>query len=350
MKAEIKIKLKKIAGRLFWITFSAGFSYLLIAAMQMSDQQKCKAVNIQIDGQSDNFFIEKTDIRRLIIQDPTINPIGQPIYRINLRLLEQTVQRNPWVKTAQLYIDNLGQLHIHICQRDPLVRVFTVTGNSFYIDTDGQRIPVSDKFTARVPVFTNFPADSRILKGKDSALYAQIVAVGKYLQQNNFWMAQIDQIDITPTRKLEMIPKLGDQVIEFGEGTAIGKKFDKLLAFYRQGMGRNGWNDYSRINVAFENQIVCTRRNGPLKSTVQPTLLSGTDSTHTNHLPVLAGQSEAAAPAVRMNTGAAVLKTTTAQSPVQPSGDTGTTHATTPKVIYTGTTLMNTTKNNINHE
>src|SRR5690606_12597854 len=36
----------------------------------------------------------------------------------------------------------------------------------------------------------------------------------------------------------------------------------KLLAFYQEGLSRVGWNNYSRINVAFENEVVCTRKDG----------------------------------------------------------------------------------------
>ena len=42
----------------------------------------------------------------------------------------------------------------------------------------------------------------------------------------------------------------------------IDKKFTKLLAFYKEGLNKVGWNNYSRINIAFENEVVCTRKDG----------------------------------------------------------------------------------------
>jgi cell division protein FtsQ len=75
-------------------------------------------------------------------------------------------------------------------------------------------------------------------------------------------MAQVEQLMITPDRRFEFVPKLGDQVIVFGEGTDIEKKFTKLLAFYKEGLNKVGWNKYSRINIAFENEVVCTRKDG----------------------------------------------------------------------------------------
>ena len=54
------------------------------------------------------------------------------------------------------------------------------------------------------------------------------------LRHDPFWMAQIDQVDITPTDTFELIPKLGNQVIRFGNADNYEEKFNKLLAFYKQ--------------------------------------------------------------------------------------------------------------------
>ncbi len=55
-----------------------------------------------------------------------------------------------------------------------------------------------------------------------------------------FWMAQIDQIDITSEGDFDFIPKLGNQVIRFGDISDYQQKFNKLLAFYKQG-GNESW-------------------------------------------------------------------------------------------------------------
>ena len=33
-----------------------------------------------------------------------------------------------------------------------------------------------------------------------------------------------------------------------------------MRLFYEKALNRVGWNKYSRINVEFDNQIICTRR------------------------------------------------------------------------------------------
>ena len=57
-----------------------------------------------------------------------------------------------------------------------------------------------------------------------------------------------------------MAPKIGDHVIELGSPDDLDSKFDNLLAFYRKGMPRAGWDTYSKISLKFKDQVVCTKK------------------------------------------------------------------------------------------
>ena len=37
-------------------------------------------------------------------------------------------------------------------------------------------------------------------------------------------------------------------------------KLERLEKFYRYGLSQAGWNKYSYINLAFENQIICKKK------------------------------------------------------------------------------------------
>jgi cell division protein FtsQ len=247
---------------------------LLVAAVQDKEASKCKGITVKLVGDESNFFIEEKDIKALIANDRALNPVGKSISNINIANLEKIVSHDPWVKNAEIFIDNQRKLNIKVTQREPVARVFTTSGSSFYFDKDGDRIPVSSRYAARVPVFTDFPSEAVNLQKADSAVAAQVIEMGNYIMSDPFWLAQIDQVQITPQREFEMTPKLGDHIIVFGDGTDIEKKFSKLLAFYREGLSKVGWNNYSRIDVAYENEVVCTRRNGA----EQPKKLTAADS------------------------------------------------------------------------
>ncbi|MBO9150612.1 cell division protein FtsQ/DivIB [Chitinophaga sp. GCM10012297] len=262
MQPKTKTALKRIGAVLLWSGVLAGFGVLLAAAVHDKENETCKSIHVTLKGDDRNAFIDEKDIKQLIVTDKSQNPVGMAISQINLANLERVVERDPWVRSAELYLDNQGVLNANVVQRDPVARVFTFSGNSFYLDEQNERIPVSDRFSARVPVFTGFPTDATQFKKEDSLLYAQIGDMARFILADTFWNAQVEQVTITGDRKFEITPKLGDHVIVFGDGTDIATKFSKLLIFYREGLSKAGWNTYSRINIAYHEEVIGTRRDG----------------------------------------------------------------------------------------
>jgi cell division protein FtsQ len=87
-------------------------------------------------------------------------------------------------------------------------------------------------------------------------LLNEIKTLSEYINANPFWMAQIDQIDITSQNNFEIIPKLGNQVIRFGDASDYIQKFTRLLAFYQRVERNIGWNKYSVLDLRFKNQVI----------------------------------------------------------------------------------------------
>ena len=81
------------------------------------------------------------------------------------------------------------------------------------------------------------------------------------MQQNPFWDAQIEQIYICADQTVELVPRVGDHLIYLGELKDYDRKLDRLKEFYQKALNKVGWNKYSRINVEFDNQIICTKRD-----------------------------------------------------------------------------------------
>jgi len=80
-----------------------------------------------------------------------------------------------------------------------------------------------------------------------------------YINKSEFWKAQIEQVYVNSDREFELVPKVGNHTILFGDTTQTEGKFKKLEVFYREGLNTDGWNDYKTINVKFKNQIICKR-------------------------------------------------------------------------------------------
>ncbi len=235
-----------------------GMIVLLGAAMQRKNQKPCTDIKVEITGVNRHMFIDEKDVLNMINAH---NPVkGSSLSAINLRALETLVEKNPWVLHAEMYVDNKQELQVQIEERQPVARVFTLQGNSFYLDSGGMRLPLSDKLSARVPVFTGFTSDKNVLSKPDSLLLRGVVNLGQYIMADSFWMAQVAQVDITPQAGFEIVPVIGDHIIVFGNAEDIAGKFKRLFTFYRKAWLQNGMNTYEKLDVQYNNQVVAVKR------------------------------------------------------------------------------------------
>ena len=245
---------------LSWLLIGGGVLVLLVAAVNVKKRQTCKAVEIEITGVEEFYFLDKQDIRNKIMQDNNERPEGRLVTGFDLQRLEESLEKNVWVRDAELFFDNNMILHVKISEREPIARIFTNTGKTYYIDSSVHTMPLSEKMNVRIPVFTGFPSDKVKLKGANLQLMKQVRNLAMYISGNEFFKAQVAQVDITPAGNFEMVPVIGNHVIEFGNGENLASKFRRLYIFYHQVLRETGFDSYHRINVQFERQIIGTRR------------------------------------------------------------------------------------------
>lgn len=240
-----------------WFAIAGVGIVLLQAAVRSQNVKKCKGVEIEISGVSNNFFIDDKDVLSIIKNFVGGDPKGKTLESFSLRDIENNLEKDVWIKNAELFFDNNDVLQVSVDEREPAARLFSSDGNTFYIDSSLKILPLSDKFSARLPVFTGFPHSSNVaMKAADSSLLRSVLIISEQLQADSFLMAMVDQVDITPQRNFEMIPKIGNQTIVFGDATDAAEKFKKLKLFYKQVITTAGWNRYSVINLQYKDQVV----------------------------------------------------------------------------------------------
>ena len=267
MENKKRYSIKKILLALLWVSVGVATSALLVAAIHKNDAAICKDVAIKIYGiETDEKFVDDKDVMHTIENVCGQNPLEKSTGSFNLRQVEAALETSTWIKNAELFFDNNNVLQVKVYEREPVARVFTLTGTSFYIDTALKMLPLSEKFSARLPVFTGFPTDNIVLAKEDSSLLNDIKNISLAIQKDSFRMAMIDQVDITPQRSFEMIPKIGNQLIVFGNADDAETKFEKLKLFYKNIMVKTGWSRYSVINVQYKNQVVAKIRGAEDKT------------------------------------------------------------------------------------
>lgn len=259
-----KKTIQKILFIAFWLCIGGGMLTLLLAAIHKKNNGLCKGYTISISGGEKNRFIDEKDVEQMMLNAAGGNIKGQSVASINLNRLEQTLEKNVWISRAELYFDNRDELHINVTEKEPVARVFTTEGNSFYIDSAANKLPLSEKLSARVPVFTGFP-EKKVLNSKDSVLLNDVRKMAVFILHNDFWMSQVSQIDITPDRVFEMIPVVGHHVVKLGRGDDLALKFRRLLIFYQQVLRKAGFNKYRTIDVQYAGQVVVSRLGADTK-------------------------------------------------------------------------------------
>ncbi len=255
-----KLDIKSVLFTILWVLIGMATIVLSVAAVNRQDEKLCKAVAINISAVGTNYFIDKKDILDIVNESAGEKPAGRPITSFNLAQIEKTLKQDVWVEEANLYFDNNDILQASVSERVPVARIFTKSNQTFYIDSAIKMLPLSDKFSARLPVFTGFPSDSKVLSHADSSLMLAIRDISLSLQRDDFLMGMIDQVDITADRTFELSPKIGNQAILFGNGSDIDSKFKKLKLFYKKVITNTGWNKYSLIDLQYKDQVVAKIR------------------------------------------------------------------------------------------
>ena len=259
--------IKKILIVTLWVVAGVGVTVLLIAAIRIKREKTCKGYAVHVNGiQTAERFVDKNTIVQILTRNGKESLYGKVTRDFDLQKMEARLERHQWIRDAELFFDNNQVLQVKITERVPVARVITETGKSFYIDSSCERLPLSDKISARVPVFTGFPSDKLVLKPADRLLLVEIKKLGGYILQNPFWMAQVSQIDITSARNFEIIPTIGNHVIEFGNGDQCDQKFNRLFVFYRQVLSKTGMERYASINVQYRKQVIGVRKRFLSKS------------------------------------------------------------------------------------
>lgn len=255
---SIKVNIRRIIFVCLWVLAGTGMVVLLIAAVNSRTHQVCRGyeINIKTAKNQNERFIDKNDIVNVLTSNKKLALKNRAIKSFDLNKIESRLAREVWVSDAELFFDNNGILKVNVSERQPVARIFTTSGESFYIDSNCKKLPLSGKASAKLTVFTGYPFSARKTFDGEKKLLKQIRNLSTYLAKDNFWNAQVAQVDITPARDFEIVPTVGNHLIEFGTADSIEAKFRRLMIFYQQVLAKTGMEKYDRIKVQYHQQVI----------------------------------------------------------------------------------------------
>ncbi len=249
-------------GKLVKLIVWGVLSFVMLVSIAFSGKRhgdrEINDLIINIDNQYQNHFIDAEDVRGLINADDENYLLATELGTLDLKLLESRILENKFVADAEAYLDHRGNLIVSVQQSRPIARIFDPVGQDFYIDTDGDILPVSERYTARV-MLIELENKNEFLNGNlnNNENGAKLFDLIQTIDQDEFWKAQIAQIYVKKNHEVQLIPQVTKQVVEFGLPEKIDQKLRKLMVFYKEILPIKGWNTYTTVSLKFENQIVC---------------------------------------------------------------------------------------------
>lgn len=263
--------IKRVLNISFLVLGTLGLLISLAFTARESQKVPCTDVKITIDHAGDNFFVTESDVWEMILSKGD-SLKGSPITSIPIGVYERHISADPSVKRAEVYTKHNGIFAVKIYQREPILRVFNSAGSSFYLDKEGSVMPTSKNYTARVPVASGFIPDQLFEMErhnvtemsdslKDQSSLDELFELATFIKNDDFWKAQIQQIRVEPNNEFTLVPTVGDHHILLGKTDKMEQKFNKLHLFYTKGLNTTGWDQYSRINLKYKDQVICTKKN-----------------------------------------------------------------------------------------
>lgn len=220
--------------------------FLFAFASDRNAKREISKPQVKFIGEN-NLFITNETVSKLLIQNyGSVKNV--PKETLDLNLLESALNSNSMIKNAEVYLAVNGTLNAKIEQKTPIARVST--NASYYIDDEGFYMPLSTNYTARVPLVTGYVEKNNL---KNTYVVAQKIKEDEFLKKH---VIEIHQ-DIN--KRLYLKLRQYDFLVQLGTVNFLDKKINNLKAFYQKSLKENTLNNYSKVNLQFENQVICTK-------------------------------------------------------------------------------------------
>lgn len=238
-------KIKWQTVRLLLIVVLTVFLYAF--SSQRNDKRYLQKTEV-VFFDATNLLISNDVVNKLLIENNlSVKSIRKE--KVALNKLEKNLDSHKMVEKSEVFLTIDGTLKAVVKQKTPIARVFDESG-SFYIDYNGEKMPLSETFTARVPLVTGIIHQRNISK---------IADVLKLIFEDPFLKKNIISIEVFSNGYMRMKNRNYDYVIEFGGRVNARDKFDNYKAFLQNISSDSVFTRYKKVNLTYNRQVVCSK-------------------------------------------------------------------------------------------
>ncbi len=241
------MKFKKFLKYLLFLVLIISLGLLYSFSHKKNSALKIGNPVVEFESGDNNFLTHKM-VNKLLIQNNEVVQ-NQAKSVIDLYVLENNIQNNPYVEKAAVFLTVDGMLKSTIKQRVPIAR-FLQSGSSYYVDIHGVKVPLSSNYSSRVLLVSGVEKDDEI---------KEIMPLILKITNDDFLKKEIVGIQKSDANEFQFAVRSGNYKIDFGKLSKIDVKFKKLKAFYNKTFKDKTIENYKTINVKYHNQVVCTK-------------------------------------------------------------------------------------------
>lgn len=238
-----------------WGVLTALLAYVVSMGVWASGNAaavKCRDVRVIVSDSAEDDTVTGPGVMQELTRCG-IPIVGRRADAVDVAGIERFLGRLNNLEDVQCAVASDGSLRIYVEPMRPEIRVFTPSGESYYINKDGKRIDANAGFYANVPVvYGDF---------KKGFKPVELLLVTRFIQSDPEMSALVSAVKVQDADNILLIPRVRGHVINFGDTTRLEEKRAALLTAYRKILPRKGWMTYDTISVRFRDQIVATRRD-----------------------------------------------------------------------------------------
>tara|TARA_B100001250_G_scaffold401757_1_gene414011 strand:+ start:113 stop:820 length:708 start_codon:yes stop_codon:yes gene_type:complete len=162
---------------------------------------------------------------------------------LNLRKVEEIINDNAFIEFAEVSMNLVGEIGIKIVEKKP---VFRVLNAEFYIDSNGNKMPLSNLYSERIPL---------IISNVNSSDYVCLGLLGSFLKNDDFFSTHITGLEIIDNKLLFHVRNFS-YVIKMKDFKKYEVRLRNYKVFYKSVLNDNILENLSSINLSFNNQVI----------------------------------------------------------------------------------------------
>jgi len=228
------------------ILLLALISGLFYSTISVNNLRDIKSTEIYMNSY-ETLFISEDSIQSLISQLMFNKNINKS--NIHNNNLEFELNKNQLINQSDIFIDVSGKMIVNIKQRKPIARFLD---NKNYLDVNGLIMPKSKDYSPVVPIIVGFNKSTLQLKS--------IYKLSHFIYEDKFLRKNITKIIIDSTGNFVLQLRKHKFKVSLGRLDKLELKVNNFKAFYIKGMKDQLLNQYSTINLQFDNQVVGVKK------------------------------------------------------------------------------------------